>query len=780
LGPKPPGGQAPRRPDAPLPDLPPAGRLCDDRPVGVIGQGRRRHEGGDKVAGATRFTADVEMAGMLYAQVVLSHLPAARITRIDTAAAAAAPGVVRVFTGADLPTGAAGPDRPLAVDRVFYTGQPVVAVIASSETAAADAAALVEVDLDPLPALVDAESAMADGAPAVLEAVEEVSEEDAAIHGAATSSESEPAQRPPNVTAVASFTRGDAASALAGADVVVKQRYRLAAVHHSPMEPHVAIVRPEPDGGATIWAPTQGPFALRDEIAKVLGVPPHTVRVVPMPVGGGFGGKVTLLETLLALLARRTGRPLRMALTRQQEFVVGHPAPAALFDIELGARRDGKLVALRAGYHFDNGATSGWHAGIAGSFLGGTYRIPNFELTGYEVSTNKTPVDAYRAPGAPQAYFALESAMDELAIELAIDPIDLRLRNASREGDPTADGEPWPRIAMVECLESARRNPLYAAPVGPGEGVGVAIGSWGGARTPAAAGCRVEPDGTVSILIGTPDVSGATTGLAMIAAEAFGISADRVRIETGETGVAPHGPIAAGSQTTYSIGGAVQEAALEARRQLLEIATEELEAGPEDLEIVDGRVTVKGVPDRFVEITKLVSLSTEFMGRHKSIQASGRSAVLSASPQFTVQIARVRADPETGAFQLTGFAAIQDVGRAINPPEVEGQIHGGAAQALGRALGEQLAYDGAGQLRSGSFLDYELPTADQLPDIDVTLIEVPSPVGPMGAKGVGEPPAIPGPAALANALARATGIRPREVPIDRSALVQQPAAARSA
>jgi len=326
-----------------------------------------------------------------------------------------------------------------------------------------------------------------------------------------------------------------------------------------------------------------------------------------------------------------------------------------------------------------------------------------------------------------------------------------------------------------EVLEAARRHPLYTEPAGPDEGVGVAIGSWGGARTPAAAGCRVEPDGTLSVLIGTPDVSGATTGLAMIAADAFGVSLEKVRIETGETGVAPHGPIAAGSQTTYSIGGAVHEAALEARRQLLEIATDELEAAPEDLEVVDGRVTVRGVPDRFVEITRLVAISTEFMGRHKPIHASGRSAVLSASPQFTVQIARVSADRETGAFQLTGYAAIQDVGRAINPPEVEGQIHGGAAQALGRALGEQLAYDGEGQLRSGSFLDYELPTADQLPDIDVRLIEVPSPVGPLGAKGVGEPPAIPGPAALANALARATGTRVREVPIDRSALVQESA-----
>jgi CO/xanthine dehydrogenase Mo-binding subunit len=325
---------------------------------------------------------------------------------------------------------------------------------------------------------------------------------------------------------------------------------------------------------------------------------------------------------------------------------------------------------------------------------------------------------------------------------------------------------------MVECLEAARRHPVYTAPLGPGEGVGVAVGSWGGARSPAAAGCRVEPDGTVSVLIGTPDISGSSTGLAMIAAEAFGISAERVRVDIGDTAVAPHGPTAAGSQTTYSLGGAVYEAALEARRQLLEIATEELEAAPEDLDIVDGRVTVKGVPERYVEITKLVALSTEFMGRYRPIQAMGRSAVERASPAFTVHIARVRTDPETGAFQVIGYAAIQDVGRAINPPEVRAQVHGGAVQSLGRALGEQLFYDAEGQLRSGSFLDYELPTADQVPVIEVELVEVPSPVGPLGAKGVGEPPAIPGPAALTNALARATGVRVRDVPIDRSVLVR--------
>jgi CO/xanthine dehydrogenase Mo-binding subunit len=578
-------------------------------------------------------------------------------------------------------------------------------------------------------------------------------------------------KRPRNVSGVASFKRGNAAAGLASADVVVKETYRLAGVHHGYIEPHVSVVRPEPGGGMTIWAPTQGPFYVRDEIAKLLDLAPHEVRVIPMPVGGGFGGKVLLLEGLLALLARKTGRPLRLALTRQQEFFLGRPAPAALFDIELGAKRDGSLVALRARYRYDNGATGGWHAGISGSFLGGTYRIPNFEITGYEVATNKTPVDAYRAPGAPQAYFALESAMDELAIKLGIDPIELRLHNASREGDPAADGNPWPRIAMIECLEEARRHPLYTAPVAAGEGVGVALGSWGGARSPAAAGCRVEPDGSVSIQIGSPDISGSSTGLAIIAAEAFGISPQKIRVEVGDSSVAPQGPMASGSQVTYSVGGAVHEAALEARRQLLEIATDELEAAPEDLEIVDGRVTVKGVPERFVEITRLVALSSEFMGRYKPVQASGRSAVQSASPTFSVHIARIRTDPQTGGFQLTGYAAIQDVGRAINPPEIEAQVHGGSAQALGRAFGEQLWYDSEGQLRTGSFLDYELPTADQLPDIDVRLLEIPSPVGPLGAKGVGEPPAIPGTAAIANALGRATGIRVREVPIDRSALV---------
>jgi len=737
-----------------------------------VGTPTRRLEGREKVSGDTRYTADLEVAGLHHVHLVLSPLASATIRGIDATAALATPGVVDVVTGRDLPElELAGPDLPLAVERVFYVGQPVAAVIATSETAAHDGAAALEVDLEPLEVVSDPLDAMRDESAIVLDVEEEASEGDASMHGAGTDAESEPVEKPRNVSSVAAARRGDVAAALAASDVVVKGTYDIAGVHHTAMEPHVSIVRPEPEGGFTIWAPTQGPFAVRNEMAKLMDVPPHRIRVVPMPVGGGFGGKVTLLETLLVLLAARGRRPLRLVLTRQQVFSMARGAPAAHFEVELGAKKDGTLLALRVRFHYDNGASAGWHGGITTSFLGGTYRWQAFEVTGFEVSTNKTPVEAYRAPGAPQSYFALESAVDEMAQKLGIDPIELRLRNAVHEGDLAADGSPWPRIGFTEVLEEARRHPLYTTPLGPGEAVGVAAGSWGGARTPSAAGCRVEPDGTLSILIGTVDVSGATTGLALIAAEAFGTSIDKVRIESGDTGVAPYGPVAAGSQVTYSVGGAVQEAALEARRQLLEIATEELEAAPEDLEITDGRVQVRGVPERFVEITELVTLSTDFMGRYRPIQSSGRSAVQSASPQFTVHIARVKADAETGAFQITGYAAIQDVGRAINPPEVEGQIHGGVAQSVGRALGEQLVYDSEGQLRTASLVDYEIPTVDQLPEIDVRIVEIPSLVGPLGAKGVGEPPAVPGAAAVANAVSRATGVRVHALPIDRSQLI---------
>ena len=369
---------------------------------------------------------------------------------------------------------------------------------------------------------------------------------------------------------------------------------------------------------------------------------------------------------------------------------MGRAAPGAVVDLELGADAEGRLTGLRSKVWFDNGAGAGGLAGLAGLMLCGAYRLAAYDFAGYDVATTKTPVGAYRAPGAPQAFFGLECAVDELAERLGQDPIEFRLRNAAREGDPRPDGTAWPRVGLVECLESARRHPLYGQ-----ANVGVAVGAWGGGREPAAAACRVEPDGTLALHVGYVDISGTDTTMAMIAADAFGVPLEKVRVETSDTSTAPYAGMAGGSKTVYTVGPAVQQAAVEARRQLLEIAGAELEAAPEDLVIEDGHVQVSGVPSRRLEVGHLAGLAAQFGGRYPPVLGQGRAAVTQQSPMFTVHLCQVEADPDTGSWRVKAYAAIQDVGRAINPPEVVGQVHGGVLQSLGRALGEAMDYEEA-------------------------------------------------------------------------------------
>ncbi|GAC1658581.1 MAG: xanthine dehydrogenase family protein molybdopterin-binding subunit [Candidatus Dormibacteraceae bacterium] len=730
----------------------------------AIAAGAKRIDGPDKLRGDTRFTQDLRPAGLLHVKLVLSTVAAGRIARIDIEAAQSAPGVVAVYRNADLQqVDAAGPDQPLARDKVYYIGQPVVAVLAETEAAATDAATLVQVDYEETPAVFDPYEAMKEGAPQVLD---ERSEgfDDVSIHGGGDS-ETAPQVKPRNVSSIANAGRGDIAAGLAAADHVIEGRYFMPGAHQGFIEPHIVVGAPE-GAGVVLYSPTQGHRFTRDEVAKLLKLPTGKVRVVSMPVGGGFGGKVVLLEPMVALLARKVRRPVQLALTRSEEFQVGRPAPASYCDLKLGAKNDGTITALEVGMVWDNGAASGWHGNLAGQLFARAYNLPAFKFTAYEVSTNKTPTDAYRAPAGTQAFFALEAAMDELAARLGLDPLDLKARNVRPAGDRQTDGTKA-RIGTAEVIAAARVHPLYTAPREAGEGVGVALGAWGGAFGPAAANCRVEPDGSLTLQIGSVDISGSSTSLAMIAAEAFGVPLEKVNIEIGDTGMAPQAPVAGGSAITYSVGPAVQMAALEARRQLLEIAAEDLEAAPEDLEVTMGEVQVKGVPDRKLSIGSLAMGGT----KHPAILGQGRARVLDQSPAFTVHICRVKVDRETGGYRLTGYAAIQDVGHAFNAPEIEAQIHGGAVQGIGRAMGEQLFYDGGGQLRTGSFLDYELPTADQIPDIAVQLVEIPSSGHPLGARGVGEPPAVPGPAAVVNAIASATGVRVRELPISASALL---------
>jgi len=726
--------------------------------MSVIAGGARRLDGIPKLRGETVFTQDLKPNGLLHIKLVLSTYPSATINGVDAAAALEVPGVVAVLTNRDLAKAdVAGPDQPLAREKVYYVGQPIAAVAATSEAAAADGASRVVVDYAELPSVNDPFEAMKEEAPKVLDERSEGFDA-VSIHGGGDT-ETEPEVKPRNVSSVARQKRGDIAAGLAEAEVVVEGRYVMPGAHQGFIEPHVTVAAPEPGGVIAIWSPTQGHRFVRDEVAKLLKVPHGRVRVVSMAVGGGFGGKVVLLEPLAALLAQRLRRPVQVALTRSEEFQVGRPAPASYTDIKLAARRDGSLTAMEISMVWDNGAASGWHGNLAGMLFNGAYLVPNMSFVAYEVSTNKTPVDAYRAPGGTQAFFVLEAALDELAAKLEMDPLELRLKNARREGEKLPGGENA-KIGLVAVIEAAQRHPLYTAPKAEGEGVGVAVGGWGGAFGAAAALCRVEPDGSLTVQIGTVDISGSSTGLALLAAEAFGVPLDKVQVELGDTASAPQGPVAGGSITTGTVGFAVAAAAADAKRQVLEIAAEQLEAAPEDLEVFDGAVRVKGVPDRKVAIGELAMGGS----RHAPVLGHGRTVIDRQSPAFTVHICRVRVDRETGSYKVTGYAAIQDVGRAINPPEVEGQIHGGAAQGLGRALGEQLVYDRDGQLRTGSFLDYELPTVDQVPEIDVQIVEVAASTG-IGTRGVGEPPAVPGPAVVVNAIASATGVRIREVPI---------------
>ncbi len=733
--------------------------------AGAIGVAQRRLEGGDKVSGRTAYVADVRVPGALHAEFVTCPYAHARVTAVDAAAALAMPGVAGVFTAEEI--GAVG---ILARGEVFYAGQPVAVVVADDRRQAADAAQAVRVRYERLSAIVDPRQALREDAAAVLPDSLRSERADAGAHGADAARHA--SSRRVNVCGEARFVRGDIDAGMRLADVVVEERYRIPALYQGYLEPHGSLAVPEGDG-LTIYTTTQGQFAVREEVCAALGLPEHRVRVVAMTVGGGFGAKFVKLEPLVAALALRLGQPVRMVLSRSADFTHSRPGTFAEISVRLGARRDGSLTALAADLLLDAGAQEDGTVGIAAMLLGSTYRVPHLLVDGVEVLTHKTPTGAYRAPGAPQAYFALESAMDELARKLGQDPFELRLRSAVGKGDPRANGAPWPRIGLVETLEAARSHPLWRERrKGEDEGYGVAAGGWPGGTEPAAAACRINGDGSITVQVGSVDITGTNTVFAQIAAEVFGVRTDAVAVKAGDTDAAPYAGSSGGSKITFTVGGAVLQAAQEARQQLLGMAAQELEASESDLELAEGRVFVRGAPSRGVAVAELARRTTAFGGSAPPLVGRGRIAIKRAAPGFAVHVARVRVDRRTGEVQPLAYLAVQDVGRTLNPMAVEGQIRGGVAQGIGRALGEEMRWGDAGQLYSGSFLDYALPRATDVPPVEIALVEVPAEQGPFGAKGVGEPPAVPGAAAIANAVADATGARLRDLPLRPEAVLK--------
>jgi CO/xanthine dehydrogenase Mo-binding subunit len=695
------------------------------------------------------------------------------ISAIRTDSALALAGVVAVLTAGDVPIVASGKGRlyePLAREEVIYSGQPVAIVVAETEAVAEDGAGLVEVELEPLEAVLEIESAARPGAPrARLGAPSEGEGSDIGdAHASVTAGGLEGEQLSDNVLGTARLERGDIDAALADAKVVVRGRFETPWMYQGYLEPQTATATLEPDGELVVSTSTQAPFATRDSLAKLFGLPVEQVRVRSAPLGGAFGGKLMIVEPLVCAAALAVRRPVRLVMTRSEDMAATNPAGGEVMTLELGADDDGRLTGIRARVFIDRGSTDDFGVeSIAAMLAAGPYKWRAHELTALGVATNRVTFGAYRAPTAVPAAFAVESLIDDLARELQLDPIELRLRNVAEEGDLAASGRPFPVFGARTCLERLRDHPLWAKrwDLPQGEGIGAAIAWWPGGYEPAAAVCRLDSDGHLTVITGAADMTGVETGFAAIAAEAFGLDVSRVRVVNADTSSAPYAGTSGGSKVTYTVGRAVERAAIEARERLFEVAANELEISPEDLEIVDGRVQPAGVPAKAIAIDELARKILSFGSRHLPVEGHGRSAQPQA-PQAAAHLSHVRVDPETGAVRVLGHVIAQDVGRALNPALVEGQMRGGTAQGLGWALLEELAYDEYGQLMSGTFVDYAMPTSANTPWIDTEIVEVPAPEGPYGAKGVGEAPVVGVPGAVANAIAAATsGVRLTRLPM---------------
>jgi CO/xanthine dehydrogenase Mo-binding subunit len=748
------------------------------RDVKGVGVAIPRPDGPEKVTGRVQYVADIQPRGLLHAKLLRSPHAHAKIVSIDSSAAKALPGVRAVLTAKDIPhLKKKAPTRAhavLAIDRAVFMGQPVAAVAADELAIAEEALDLIKVEYQVLPAAIDPLKAMQPGAPPVADAGTEADTSEALAHSAVAIAKSEAPAKAVNISQQARLQRGDPAKGFAESDHVLEKTYRVPMVHQGYLEPHAVLAEWDRNGLLTLWASTQGSFNTRSEVSDVLGIPENQIRVIPVECGGGFGGKIrALCEPITAVLAQVTKRPVRYVMTRREELQAGMPAPQVIIKLKTGVKRDGTLMAIDAETVIDSGAYSGAVLAVSAVFLGSMYKWPSFDIRGFEVLTHKPSVAAYRAPVAPQTIFAIESHMEQIARDLGLDPVEFRRRHLSKPGDPMVNGQPWQSNGAHEVLSRIAEHPHWksrkewvaAGKNGKRRGVGLALGGWLGGLQPTGATVRLNPDGSLAVLTGQVDIAGTNIALAQIAASAYGVDTDLVRITTGDTDTAPMTGLSAGSKTIYTVGAAVLQAAEDARRQTFEIAAAELEASVHDLELVDGKVTVRGMPDKGITLATIGKKGNLYMSKTPPVLGKANPAFSQQAPGFAAQLARLDVDPDTGEVTIHDFVIVQDVGKAINPLGVEGQMQGGAVQSLGIALTEGLMFDDSGRLTNPSLLDYRKLTAADLPNLETIIVEVPSPAGPFGARGVGEPPIVPAPAAIANAVNDAVGARITELPL---------------
>jgi CO/xanthine dehydrogenase Mo-binding subunit len=739
----------------------------------VIGTRPIRHDGIDKVTGRARYGADYSFPGMLHGRVLRSPHAHAVIKSINFEKALKLPGVKAIITSADLPE-ADKRAQPLgeqavipyylscnllARDKVLYDGHAVAAVAAISPHVAEEALGLIEIEYELLPPVMSVDEAMRANAPILLPELRNKEEGD----------------KQTNVAGHVQFKRGDLEAGFKAADFVIEREVRTEMVHQGYIEPHAAVGLYNPDGHATVYCCTQGSFTVRTLTAAVLGIPEGNLKVVPTEIGGGFGGKTTVyLEPVAVLLAMKTGHPVKMTMSRSEVLRASGPTSGSKIKVKMGATKDGKITAVQVWMAYQSGAFPGSPVGAAAMTMLAPYDLENLLIDGYDVVVTRPKTSAYRAPGTTNAAFAVETVVDELAEKCGIDPLEFRIRNGAREGTRQPSGPAFKRIGFIETCEAIRNSEHYKSKLeGPNRGRGVAAGFWFNAGMQSTASIYLSGDGTASVVTGSVDIGGSRASMAMITAEVLGLGVDEVRPVVADTDSIGYTDVTAGSRVTFATGMAVYNAAQDALRQLKERAAKLWEQQPEDIEYSNGTFSTKGNGKPPSTIT-LKELARQFIRTGGPIV--GRSSISTGgagvSPAFAVALIDVEVDPDTGKTQILRATLAQDVGKAIHPSYVEGQMQGGTAQGIGWALNEEYFYDAQGHLRNTGLLDYRMPTCLDLPPIETIVVEVPNPIHPLGVRGVGEVSIVPPPAAVANALYRAVGVRMHQLPMSPHRLLK--------
>lgn len=737
----------------------------------VIGKNPLRHDGTDKVTGRAQYGADIRLPGMLYGAIFRSPHAHARILSIDTSKAEAYPGVRAVVTAKDLPDVESKiaelgegtinlrhqSNNVLARDKVLYFGHAIAAVAAINAHVADEAAALIEVEYEILRPVLDVRKAMQHDSPILLDDIR-------------TDELGKKGDDPSNIAAHNQEQVGDVEKGFQDASIIVEREFFTSMVHQGYIEPQNATAQYNPDGQITIWCSTQGAFGVREQVAEILQIPISKIRVIPMEIGGGFGGKIGVyLEPVVVLLSRKSGhRPVKMTMSRSDVLAATGPTSGSYIKVKLGADAHGRITAAQATLAYEAGAYPGSPVGGGMGVIFAPYRIENALIDGYDVLVNKPRTAAYRAPGGTNAAFACETVIDELSEKLGMDPIDFRLLNGAKEGDRRVDGPVYDRIGFLETLEAAKNSPHYRAPLdGPNRGRGVASGFWFNYGGKSSASASVNSDGTVSLLTGSVDIGGTRTSIAMQLAEGLGILAESIRPVVADTDSIGYTEGTYGSRTTFATGWAVYEVSKQLREKLLERAATIWETEPDQIRFEHGTFSFD---DKQMTFAELASRLDETGG---PVVASAAVRPEQSGPTFATHIVDVKVDPETGKVQILRYTAVQDAGKAIYPNYVESQMQGGVAQGVGWALNEEYLYDDQGRLINSSLLDYRMPVALDLPMIDTIIVEVPNPGHPYGVRGVGEVPIVPPPAALANAIYRAIGVRMNILPTTPARIVAE-------